>query len=64
MTARTKVILKDVDPDEFGLAIRAARWLLREPDSQRDAILAYGDGNAQRHFYVCRNKSSITVRPC
>jgi hypothetical protein len=57
-----RVILKAVPPDDFILAIRAARWLMER--FTKDAILAYGEGSQQKHFYACRNKASITVRPC
>lgn len=57
-----RVILKGIKPDDFILATRAVRWLLGQV--QKDAVLAYGIGKDQRHFYVCRNKASITVRPC
>jgi hypothetical protein len=58
-----KIILKDVDPDDWVLAIRAAKWLMGQ--FQKDAILAYGESDdALKHFYVKRNKASITVRPC
>lgn len=59
-----RVILKDIDPDDFILATRAVKWLLAQPLSQKDGILAYGDEPKQKIFYVCRNKASITVRPC
>jgi hypothetical protein len=62
----TKIIIKDVPPDDWMLAIRAARWLLDRPDT-KDAILAYGEGSGVihlTHFYAKRNKSSITVWPC
>lgn len=55
------VILKDVEPDDFVLATRAARWLMER--FQKDAIIAYGEGTSTKDFYVCRNKRSITVRP-
>jgi len=60
-----KIIIKDVNPDDWILAIRAARWLLDLPDT-KDSILAYGEGLDEqlKHFYVKRNKTSITVRPC
>lgn len=62
-----KIIIKDVAPVDWGLAIRAARWLLDRPDSNA-AILTYGEQDAEAHnitrFYAQRNKSSITVRPC
>lgn len=57
-----KVIFKAVPPDDFILAVRAAKWLLER--FTKDAIVAYGEGSQERHFYVCRNKRSITVRPC
>lgn len=55
-----KIILKDIDKDDWILGIRAAKWLIERP--HKDAIIAYGEGNCQRHFYVKRNKASITVR--
>jgi hypothetical protein len=56
------VILKGVDPDDFILATRAARWMLAQPHSQKDGIIAYGEGET-KDFYVKRNKASVTVRP-
>lgn len=58
------VILRGVDPDDFILATRAARWMLAQPHSQKDGIIVYGDGDRTQDFYVCRNKAGITVRPC
>lgn len=57
-----RVILHDIDPDDFILAARAVRWLMARPQ-QREAIIAYGDEPA-RNFYVRRNAASITVKPC
>lgn len=57
-----KIILKDIPPDDWILGVRAARWLLMR--TCKDALLAYGDGEAERTFYAKRNKASITVRPC
>lgn len=58
-----RIILKDIDPDDWILGLRAAKWLLGQ--FQKDAILSYGDSdNKLKHFYVRRNKASITVRPC
>ncbi len=56
-----KVIFRDIDPEDFDLAVRAARWLIGQ--FTKDAILAYGERPNTKDFYVCRNKSSITVRP-
>lgn len=56
------VILKDLEPDDFILGIRAARWLMER--FQGDAVVAYGEGTDTKDFYVKRNKRSITVRPC
>ena len=56
------VILKDIEPDDLIFGIRAARWLHER--FQKDAIIAYGEGNETKDFYVRRNKKSITVRPC
>jgi hypothetical protein len=58
-----KIILKDLDPDHFDRGISAARWLLSQPLSQKDAILVYGQGrDNELPLYVRRNKASITVR--
>ncbi len=58
-----KVILKDVDPDDLILAIRVACWMIGQQESQKSAIMVF-DGPEKKLFYVCRNKASITVRPC
>ena len=58
-----RFIFLDVPIDDAILATRAVRWLLERND-QKDAILVYGSGSEERDFYVKRNKSSITVRPC
>lgn len=55
-----KIILKDIPPDDWILGIRAAKWLMER--FHKDAIIAYGEGEHQRHFYAKRNKASITVR--
>lgn len=61
------IIIKDIAPVDWVLAIRAARWLLDRPDRQT-VIMAYGEQDAQQYNItrLCarRNKSSITVRPC
>ncbi len=60
-----RIILKDIEPDDWILGIRAAKWLMGQ--FKKDAILAYGtsDGaSSPKHFYAKRNKASITVRPC
>ena len=55
-----KIILKDIEPDDWVLAIRAAKFLKER--FQQDAWLSYGEGSARREFYAKRNKASITVR--
>jgi len=45
------------------LAMRAVKWLISQSAS-KDAIIVYGEGKFKLAFYVKRNKSSITVRPC
>ena len=59
---KIKIILKDMEPDDFILGVRAARYLLER--FKKDAVVSYGEGNAMKDFYAKRNKSSITVRPC
>ena len=53
-----RIIFLDVPEDDMILAMRAVKWL-RERFTL-DAIIAYD----KKHFYVKRNKASITVRPC
>ncbi len=62
MKMKMKIILKDMDPDDYLLGARAARYLLER--FRKDAIVSYGEGAAMKDFYAKRNKSSITVRPC
>ena len=57
-----KLILHDIDPDDWMLGIRAGKWLEGKPE-QKDAIIAYGEGADTKDFFVKRNKRSITVRP-
>lgn len=66
MSGRSRVIFLDVPLDDMILAMRAVRWLSAKPSTQRDGILSYGESQIKnaKHFYVCRNKASITVRPC
>ena len=54
-------VILDCHPDNFILATRAAKWLLARPE-QKDAIVAYGEGEQEVNFYVKRNKESITIR--
>jgi hypothetical protein len=57
-----KIIIRDVEPDDYILAVRAVRWLLGR--FQKDAVISYGESadHDAKDFYVRRNKSSITVR--
>lgn len=58
-----RIILKDIDPDDWVLAIRAARYLKER--FRPDVWLAYGEGANIKEFYAKRNKGkSITVRAC
>jgi hypothetical protein len=57
-----KVILTDLDPDDWILGVRAAKWLMDR--FQKDAVISYGEGNAAKDIYVKRNKASITARQC
>jgi hypothetical protein len=54
-------LIVNADPEVFTLAIRAAKWLLDQPYSQKDAIIAYGENEPTIDFYVRRNKASISV---
>jgi hypothetical protein len=57
-----KLILMDMDPDDWILGIRAAKYLKER--FQKDAWLAYGEAPNSKEFYAVRNKASITVRLC
>lgn len=57
-----KIILVDIEPEDYILACRAAKYQLQRTDGGKDAILQYGDRKLT--FYVKRNKASITVRKC
>jgi hypothetical protein len=57
----SRVILIDVDPDDFALAARTVKWMEKQAPSQKDGILAFGDGSTV-DFYIRRNKKSLTVR--
>jgi hypothetical protein len=60
---KPRVILTSPTED-LGLALRAANWLLRQPMTQKDAILAYGDENdVKKYFYVRRTKTGVSVQP-
>jgi hypothetical protein len=39
-------------------AVRAAKWLMKQPETQIDAILTYG---GEWSIYVRRNKASISA---
>lgn len=53
-----KIILKDIEPDDWILGVRAVKRLLTL--SCDDAVISYEN---EKRFYVKRNKASITVRP-
>ena len=57
-----KIILKDMEQDDWILGVRAAKWLMGQ--FKKDAVISYGEGKDTKDFYVKRNKASITVRPC
>jgi hypothetical protein len=57
-----RVILLDIEPDDYLLAVRAVRRLIDRPES-KEAVVGY-DGYHGGDFYVRRNKASITVRQC
>ena len=46
------------EPDNFILAVRAAKSLAQHPDS-KDMIVSFEDGS---YFYVKRNKAGVTVK--
>ena len=57
--SRARIIF-EVEPDNLVIAARAAKWILARP-TQKDGILAYGEGPQEVVFYVKRNKASILV---
>lgn len=58
-----RIIMNLLDGSDNGLiAWRAAKWLMEQPATQKDAILVYGDApSTEIAMYVRRNKASITV---
>lgn len=60
----TKIIFLNIDPEDFILASRAAKYQLARTDGGKSSILIYGDIDNSKTFYVKENKASITVRPC
>lgn len=56
-----RVNLIDVEPDDYGLAARVAKWMLKQASTQKDGILAFGDGTTV-DFYVKRTKSGMSIR--
>jgi hypothetical protein len=48
------------DPEEFILAVRAAKSMLDHPNA-KTIIVAFEDGS---DFFVKRNKAGLTVRDC
>lgn len=59
-----KIILSHVTPEDAVIGVRAAKWLIEQPTTQKDAILVYGEKPNEIVFYVKRNKASITARRC
>lgn len=59
-----KIILSGVTAGDAIIATRAALWLIGQPETQKDAILVYGEKPNEIDIYVRRNKSSITARRC
>lgn len=57
-----KIILSIVEPDDAIIGVRAAKWLIAQPETQKDAILVYGENPNEIVFYVKRNKASILAR--
>ena len=61
----TKVILLNLDPNDYILACRVVKWMVKQPPNIKDGILDFDDHSApmaKHTFYVRRNKASITVR--
>lgn len=59
------VILRNVEPDDLDLAIRAAKRFLTEDPTRKDTIIGYRTDDSADFaalFYLARNKASITVR--
>lgn len=55
-----RVIIETNDLDDLVFAVRAAKWLDKQPPSQKDAILSYGEHLCD--WYVKRTKTGISVR--
>ena len=61
-----KIYLTLDDPENATLALRAVKWLLDKPATQKDAIIVYGAEGDQKKFtvFVERVKTGISVRQC
>lgn len=57
-----KIILTDMEPDDWILGVRAAKWLMAQ--FKKDGIVSYGEHPNTKDIYVKRNKASITARSC
>ncbi len=64
MPQEAKVILTTRDPNNLILALRATEWLRKQPITQRDALLAYGElgGATKVYIYVKRGKCSLIAK--
>lgn len=55
-------IIIEANPEDYILAIRAARYLQAEINKDKeDAIISYDYRGVTKDFYVRRNKKSIRV---
>lgn len=65
MTRPIKVILFDIEPQDYELACRAVKFQLVRVDGGKSSIMRYEiNGGEFKTFYVKLNKNSLTVRKC
>lgn len=64
MTRSIKVILFDIEPQDYELACRAVRFQLVRVDGGKSSIMQYEINGECKTFYVKLNKNSVTVRKC
>lgn len=64
MTRPIKVILFNIEPQDYELACRAVKFQLVRVDGGKSSIMQYKINSECKTFYVKLNKNSLTVKKC
>lgn len=64
MTRPIKVIIFDIEPQDYEIACRAVKFQLVRVDGGKSSIMQYEINGEYKTFYVKLNKNSVTVRKC